>query len=47
MQGFRLGYKPDNLHNPRRVLVRFNGMLNHLFGEIMLPISTGPVTDLV
>ena len=43
----RLGYKPDNLHNPRRVLVRFNGTLNHLLGEIMLPISAGPVITLV
>ena len=43
----RLGYKLDNLHNPRRVLVRFNVMLNHLLGEIMLPISAGSVTALV
>ena len=41
------GYKPDNLHNPGRVLVNFNGTLTHSLGEIVLPISAGPVTSLV
>ena len=42
-----LGYKPDNLHNSRRVLVGFNGMQTHSLREIMLPISEGLVTALV
>ena len=40
----RLGYKLDNLRNPGRVLVGFKGMLTHSLGEIVLPISVGPVT---
>ena len=43
----RLGYKPDNLRNLGRVLVGFNSMLTHSLGEIVLPLSTGPVTTLV
>ena len=43
----RLGYKSDNLHNSGRVLVWFNGMQIHSLGEIMLPLSTGPITTLV
>ena len=40
-------YKLDNLCNPRRVLVGFNGMQTHSVGEIELPISMGPVIALV
>ena len=42
-----LGYKLDNLCNPRRVLVGFNGPLTYSMGEIVLPISMGLVTALV
>ena len=42
-----LGYKSDNLWNSRRVLVEFNGMLTHLLGKLVLPISTGLVIALV
>ena len=42
-----LDYKPDNLHNSRRVLVEFNSMQTHLLWEIVLLISAGPVTTLV
>ena len=41
------GYKPDNLRNPGRVVVNFNGTLTNSLGEIVLPISAGPVTSLV
>ena len=43
----RLCYKSNNLCNPRRVLVGFNGMQTHSLGEIVLPISMGLVTALV
>ena len=43
----RLTYKLNNLSNLERVLVGFNGTLTHSLGEIVLPISTGPVTSLV
>ena len=39
-----LGYKPDNLRNPG---IRFNGAQTHSLGEIVLPISTGPIIALV
>ena len=42
-----LGYKPDNLCNPRRVLVYFNGSQTNSLGEIVLPVSIGPVITLV
>ena len=37
-----LGYMPDNLRNPGRVLVGFNGTQTHSLGEIVVPISMGP-----
>ena len=43
----RLGYKLDDLCNPGRVLVGFNGLQTNSLGEIVLPISVGPVTSLV
>ena len=43
----QLGYKADNLRNPSRVLVGFNGTETLLLGEIVLPISASPVTALV
>ena len=43
----RLGYKPDNLRNPRRVLVGFNGTQTASLGEIVFPIMVGLVTTLV
>ena len=43
----RLGYKPDNLRNPGRVMVRFNGTQIHSLGEIVLPILEGPIIVLV
>ena len=43
----RLGYKPDNLRNPRRVLVGFNGSQTNSLGEIVQPISVRPVIALV
>ena len=43
----RLGYKLDNLWNPGRVLVGFNRSQTNSLGEIVLPISIGPVTSLV
>ena len=43
----RLGYKLDNLHNPRRVLVGFNGSQTNSLGEIVLLVSAIPVTTLV
>ena len=43
----RLDYKLDNLSNPGRVLVGFNGTHTNSLGEIMLPISVGLVTTLV
>ena len=43
----RLGYKIDNLHNPRRVLVSFNGSQTSSLGEIVLPVTAGLVTALV
>ena len=43
----RLGYKSDNLLNLGRILVGFNGTQTHSLGEIVLPISTGPITALV
>ena len=42
-----LGYKPDNLCNPGRVLVGFNGSQTNSLGEIVLQVSVGPVTTLV
>ena len=42
----RLGYKPDNLCNRGRVLVRFNGTQTYSLGEIMLLISVSPITAL-
>ena len=43
----RLGYTPKNLHNLGRILVWFNDTQTHSLREIVLPISTGPVTALV
>ena len=43
----RLGYTLDNLCNLGRILVRFNDTQTHLLGEIMLPISAGPITVMV
>ena len=43
----QFGYKPGNLHNLGRVLVRFNNMLTHSLKEIVLLISEGPVITLV
>ena len=43
----RLGYKPDRLCNPGRVLVGFNGSHTNSLGEIVLPVLAGLVTDLV
>ena len=43
----RLGYKPDNIHDPRSVLVSFNGSQANSFGKIVLHVSDGPVTALV
>ena len=43
----RLGYKPDYLCNPRRVLVSFNRSQTKSLGEIGLPISTRPIIALV
>ena len=43
----RLGYKPDNLQNTRRVLVGFNGSQTNSLREIVLLVSVGPVTALV
>ena len=43
----RLGYKPDSLHSSKRVLVGFNGSQTSSLGEIVLPISVGPITTLV
>ena len=42
-----LGYKPDSLRNPRRILVRFNGSQTSSLGKIVLSVSTGPVIALV
>ena len=42
-----LGYKPNNLRNPRRVLVGFNESHNNSLGEIVLLVSVDPVTALV
>ena len=42
-----LGYKPDNSHNLGRILVGFNGTQTQSLGEIVLPISVGPVTSMV
>ena len=43
----RLGYKLDILCNPGRVLVGFNRSQNNSLGEIVLPVSVGPITALV
>ena len=40
----RLRYKPDNLRNPGRVLVGFNGTHTTLLGDIVFPIMTGSIT---
>ena len=42
----RLGYKPDNLRDPRRVLVSFNGLQMNSMGETVLPVLIGPITTL-
>ena len=42
-----LGYKPDNLHNLGKVLVSFNGSQANSLREIVIPVSTGPITALV
>ena len=42
-----LGYKPDGLHSPIRVLVGFNGSQTSSLGEIVLLVLAGPVTTLV
>ena len=42
-----LCYKPDNLHDPGRVLVSFNGSRTNSLGEIVLPVSARRVTVLV
>ena len=42
-----LGYRLDNLCNLERVLIGFNGSQTNLLGEIVLPVSVGPVTALV
>ena len=42
-----LSYKLDNLHNPGRVSIGFNGSQTSSLGEVVLPISIGPVTALV
>ena len=39
-----LDYKADNLRNPSNFLVGFNETETLSFGEIVLLISTGPVT---
>ena len=43
----RLGYKLDNLRNPGKVLVTFNGSQTNSLGEIVLSVSVGLVTALV
>ena len=43
----RLGYNLINLRNPRRVLVGFNRSQTNSLGEIVMPVSIGPVTALV
>ena len=43
----RLGFKPDSLRNPGRILVGFNCTQTQSLGEIVLLISVGPVTALV
>ena len=43
----RLGYKPENLRSPGKILVEFNGTKTNSLGEIVLPISAGLVTALV
>ena len=43
----RLGYKPNSLRNPERILVGFNGSQTSSLGEIVLSVSAGPVTALV
>ena len=42
-----LSYEPDNLCNPGRVLVGFNGSQTNSLGEIVLPVSTRLVTVLI
>ena len=42
-----LGYKPDNLHDPRRVLIGFNGSQTNSLEEIVFPISGGAIIALV
>ena len=43
----RLVYKLDNLHNPGRMLIDFNGTQTKLLREIVLLVIAGPVTALV
>ena len=43
----RLGYKPGNLRNPRRVLVGFNGTQTNSLEEVVLPVTERPVIALV
>ena len=42
-----LGYKPDNLRSLERVLAGFNGSHTNSLEDIVLPVSTRPVTALV
>ena len=42
-----LGYKPNNLREPRRVLIGFNGSQTNSIGEIVFPVLIGPITALV
>ena len=43
----RLGYQPDILQNPSRILIGFNGTQTTSLGEVVLPISVGLITMLV
>ena len=43
----RLRYMPDNLRNPKRVVVSFNRSQTHLLGEIVLLVSIGPIITFV
>ena len=43
----RLSYKTDNIWNPGRVLVGFNGSKTNSLGETMLLVLAGPVTTLI
>ena len=42
-----LGYKSNSLHNPKRILVGFNGSQTNSIGEIVLLVLVRPATVLV